>query len=176
MYPLAKALHIIGFVCWFAGLFYSIRLFIYRVETTARPQSEQAILEPQLALMTRRLWYGITWPSMLITLGCGTWLLYQYGLWSMPWVHIKLSLVLLLVIYHGVSQGIFNALHKQQCRWTSKALRLWNEVATLLLVATVFVAVFKQGMDALWGTLAFFAFAALLMLGIKVYGALRKKA
>lgn len=174
MYPLAKALHIIGFVCWFAGLFYAIRLFIYRVEALERPPEVREILEEQLAIMTRRLWFGITWPSMIATVGFGLWLLYQYKLWSLPWVHIKLTLVALLVIYHLISHRIYRQLKAGACTWSSKALRLWNEVATLLLVAIVFVAVYKQGLDALWGVLGFFGFAIVLMIGIKTYGKIRK--
>jgi putative membrane protein len=175
-YPLAKALHIIGFVCWFAGLFYIIRLFIYRVEAKDRDADAHAILEEQLGIMSRRLWFGITWPSMILTLVFGFWLLYQYKLWSSPWVHIKLALIALLVVYHLVSHQIFRQLKHGDCKWSSKRLRIWNEVATLLLVAIVFVAVFKQGLDALWGTIGFFAFAILLMVGIKVYGRVRGKA
>ncbi len=174
-YPLAKALHIIGFVCWFAGLFYAIRLFIYRVEARDRDAAASAILEEQLSIMSRRLWFGITWPSMILTLVCGSWLLYLYRLWGEPWVHIKLSMIALLVIYHLVSHRIYTQLREGRCRWTSKGLRIWNEVATLLLVAIVFVAVFKRGLNALWATLGFFVFAILLMVGIKVYGKLRAK-
>ncbi len=175
MYPLAKALHIIGFVCWFAGLFYAIRLFIYRVEAQERAPEARAILEQQLAIMTRRLWFGITWPSMIATVGFGLWLLYQYKLWSLPWVHIKLALIVLLIAYHLVSHRIYKQLKAGVCTWSSKALRIWNEVATLLLVAIVFVAVFKQGLDALWGTLGFFGFAIVLMIGIKGYGKMRNR-
>ena len=174
-YPLAKALHIIGFVCWFAGLFYVVRLFIYRVEAQERPAAERDVLEAQLKIMTRRLWFGITWPSLIATIGFGSWLLSQYGMWSMPWVHIKLTLVGLLTVYHLVTHRIYRQLKEGTCQWSSGRLRLWNEVATLLLVAIVFVAVFKQGLDALWGTVGFFGFAILLMIGIKTYGKIRKK-
>ena len=95
---------------------------------------------------------------MIATVGFGLWLLYQYKLWSLPWVHIKLTLVALLVIYHLISHRIYRQLKAGACTWSSKALRLWNEVATLLLVAIVFVAVYKQGLDALWGVLGFFGF------------------
>lgn len=174
-YPLAKALHIIGFVCWFAGLFYIVRLFIYRVEAQDRSATERDILEAQLAIMSRRLWFGITWPSMILTLVFGFWLLWQYRLWSLPWVHIKLSLIALLVGYHLVTHRIYAQLREGRCQWSSKALRIWNEVATLLLLAIVFVAVFKEGLHALWATIGFLGFAVALMLGIKGYGRLRAK-
>ena len=174
-YPLAKALHIVGFVSWFAGLFYIIRLFIYRVEAKEGDKTAAEILEAQLAIMTRRLWFGITWPAMIFTLGCGFWLLYQYGLWHEPWVHVKLTLMAILVGYHLVSHTIYKQLKAGHCKWSSKGLRIWNEVATLLLVAIVFVAVFKQGLDALWATVGFFVFAIVLMIGIKTYGKLRRR-
>ena len=173
IYPLAKALHIIGFVCWFAGLFYIIRLFIYRVEARERDADARAILEEQLAIMSRRLWFGITWPAMILTLGCGAWLLYQYRLWGEPWVHVKLTMIALLVAYHLITHVVFKQLKEQRCQWSSKSLRIWNEVATLLLVGIVFVAVFKQGLDALYASLGFFLFGILLMVGIKVYGKIR---
>ncbi len=175
-YPLAKALHIIGFVSWFAGLFYIIRLFIYRVEAQSKSETERDILEAQLAIMSRRLWFGITWPAMIFTLGCGTWLLVQYGLYSMPWVHMKLTLVALLVGYHLITHRIYRQLRAHTCRWSSKGLRIWNEVATLLLLAIVFVAVFKESLHALWATFGFIGFAMVLMIGIKVYGKVRAKA
>lgn len=173
-YLLAKALHVIGFVCWFAGLFYVVRLFIYIVEAADNDGEGHRMVEAQLKIMSRRLWFGITWPSLIATLGFGGWLLYQYQLYALPWVHIKLTLVGLLVIYHLWTHRIYKQLTLGTCQWTSKQLRLWNEVATLLLVAIVFVAVFKQGMDAVWGTVGFFGFAALLMIGIKIYGKIRK--
>ena len=174
-YPLAKALHIIGFVCWFAGLFYIIRLFIYRVEARELEPSASKVLEAQLSIMSRRLWFGITWPAMIFTIGCGAWLLYQYRLWGQPWVHVKLTLMAVLVGYHLISHAIYRQLKDGRCKWTSRGLRIWNEVATLLLVAIVFVAVFKEGLDALWATVGFFVFAIVLMIGIKTYGKLRKK-
>lgn len=173
-YPLAKALHIVGFVSWFAGLFYIIRLFIYRIEAKEREPEAQAILDKQFAIMSRRLWFGITWPAMIITAIFGFWLLEQYGMWQAPWVQIKLALLALLFGYHLVCHRIYKQLNANTCKWTSKGLRIWNEVATLLLVAIVFVAVFKQGLDALWGTIGFFGFAIVLMIGIKTYGKLRK--
>ena len=76
-YQLAKALHVIGFVSWFAGLFYIVRLFIYQVEAARGPNA--AALVPQFQLMQRRLWYGITWPAMVFTWAAGLWLAMQYA-------------------------------------------------------------------------------------------------
>jgi len=70
-----KALHIIFVVTWFAGLFYVVRLFVYQAEAKDKPDNERAVLEPQYKLMAKRLWYGITWPSMILAITFGTWML-----------------------------------------------------------------------------------------------------
>ena len=64
-YNYIKALHLIFVITWFAGLFYIPRLFIYHIEATQKTASEQKILSEQLKLMSKRLWYIITWPSAI---------------------------------------------------------------------------------------------------------------
>jgi len=67
-YSYIKALHIIFVVTWFAGLFYIVRLFIYFAEAQEKPEPERSILQNQFRIMQKRLWYGITWPSAILTL------------------------------------------------------------------------------------------------------------
>ena len=74
-YLYLKALHIIFVVTWFAGLFYIVRLFIYHTEALAKNEPERSILSDQLAIMTKKLWYIIAWPSAVITLIMGVSLL-----------------------------------------------------------------------------------------------------
>lgn len=143
-YLTVKALHLVGVVAWFAGLFYMPRLLIYDVEANDRPDHERRVLQPQFRLMGRRLWYGITWPAMLFTLVFGLWTVTLYDQWSRPWVHVKLALVALLVVYHLVMGRIRTQLVAGTCRWSSTQLRLWNELATLHLIVTVFVASLKE--------------------------------
>ena len=89
-----KAVHIIFIVTWFAGLFYMPRLFVYIIESHAKSEPEKSILLRQLNLMASRLWYGITWPSAIITLGMGTSLLINQPEWlSIGFMHMKLTLV-----------------------------------------------------------------------------------
>src|SRR5690606_34717573 len=91
-----KALHIIFVVTWFAGLFYIVRLFIYQVEALEKPEPERGILGKQLNLMARRLWWGITWPSAILTLVFGIWVLSQrWGYLEMGFMHAKLGFVFL---------------------------------------------------------------------------------
>mgnify|MGYP003414275209 FL=1 len=77
MYPYLKSLHIIFVVTWFAGMFYMPRLFIYNTEAEAKNEIEKNILHTQFRVMMKRLWYGITWPSAIITLALGLSLLFN---------------------------------------------------------------------------------------------------
>lgn len=147
-YTYIKALHLVAVVSWFAGLLYIVRLFIYHVEAAARPDAERKVLEAQFALMERRLWYGITWPAFLATAAFGIWLMLLVRAYEASWFHLKLGLLLLLVGYHLSCGKIRKDLAAGACRLTSKQLRIWNEVATLLLFAIVFAAVLKSPLAA----------------------------
>ena len=109
-YNYFKALHLIFVITWFAGLFYIPRLFIYHIEAQEKDLPERAILSEQLKMMAKRLWYIITWPSaILATLFAGV-LLYLLPAWlSQDWMLIKLSFVVLLVVYHLKTHQIFLA-------------------------------------------------------------------
>lgn len=165
-----KALHIIFIVTWFAGLFYIVRLFIYQTEAIDKPETEKKILLPQLSIMAKRLWLGITWPSAIITLILGATLLISQPSWlNLPFMHIKLTFVLLLYIYHLLCHRIYKKLQNGTKVWSSNQLRMWNELATLLLVTIVFLIVLKNSVDWLFGTLGLVIFAIVLMIAIRVY-------
>lgn len=169
-YAYIKALHIIFVVCWFAALFYIVRLFIYATEAQLKTEAEKNILTPQFLLMQRKLWFIIGWPSMIGTFTFGTWMLYLNPvLLSMPWMWLKLILVSLLAIYHFECQRIFKKQREGKFNYTSFKLRLFNELATVFLVAIVFLAVVKSQNGLLWGLLGLIAFAAMLMLGVTLY-------
>jgi len=171
-----KALHIIFIVTWFAGLFYIVRLFIYQTETLEKSPEEQKILRPQLDIMAKRLWLGITWPSAILTLIFGTWTLsYRWGYLEMGFMHAKLGFVLLLYIYHFMCHGIYKDLQKGKAKWGSTKLRIWNEAATVLLVAIVFLIVLKNLVDMIWGVVGLLILSGLLMAGIKIYKKQREK-
>lgn len=174
-YLAIKATHIIGFVAWFAGLFYIVRLFIYHTEALARPDEERRILVPQFLLMQRRLWYGITWPAMIVTVSGGLWLAALYGQWQLPWVHLKLASVGVLAVYHLICGRIFRQLRAGNSRWSSHALRIWNEVATLLLIAIVCVAVLKDGILHAWAPMLLVLISIILLVAISIYARLRHK-
>lgn len=174
MYLPLKALHIVAMVAWFAGLFYIVRLFVYLRETQDRPSAERAILEPQLAQMARRLWFGITWPAGIATLLFGLGLLPYF--WPPPlWLELKLGLVAGLVGYHLACHRIHARLQRGEAVWTSRGFRVWNEVATLFLVSIVSLVVLKDAMSLAYGVAGLAAFTLVLMAGITGYRRLRER-
>jgi putative membrane protein len=171
-----KALHIIFIVTWFAGLFYIVRLFIYQVESLQRPEAERAILKPQLDLMAYRLWYIITWPSAILTLVFGIWVLsYRWGYLELPFMQAKLFFVALLYGYHIGCHFIFKSLQTGITTWTGNKLRIWNEASTLLLFAIVFLIVLKNLASMVWGIVGLLVLGILLMVGIKLYKRIRER-
>lgn len=173
MYLYVKAIHIIFIVTWFAGLFYMPRLLIYTVEATENKSSENQILIDQLKLMQRRLWYGITWPSAILTLVFGSWMLYMFG--SFPnWLITKLLFVVGLYLYQFLTHFIFKQQQQGVFKYSSMQLRIWNEVATLFLVAIVFLVVVKDGLVWTQALGGLFAFILVLLAAIKIYKKVRK--
>jgi putative membrane protein len=124
--------------------------------------------------MQKRLWYGITWPSAILTLIFGGWLWYLFG--SLPtWLLIKLCFVAALFLYHLSLHSIF----KQQANgvfiYSSQQLRIWNEIATLFLITIVMLAVVKQMLSVVWAIAGLVVFTILLLVAIKLYKKFREK-
>ncbi|HET6991500.1 MAG TPA: CopD family protein, partial [Bacteroidia bacterium] len=152
-YVYIKALHIIFMVCWFAALFYMPRLLIYHVEADAKQEPERNILSEQLKIMQRRLWNAIAWPSMILTWVFGLWLIIDNqimfadhlvpNLLTQPWFILKLVFVFLLSLYHLQTHFIFKKQQKDEFKWNSFMLRMWNEVATVFLFAIIFLVIPK---------------------------------
>lgn len=170
-----KAVHIIFVVTWFAGLFYMPRLFVYILESHQKSEPEKSILLKQLNLMASRLWYGITWPSAIITLGMGTAMLIHQPAWLQHgFMHIKLSLVFLLYGYHFSLQYLFNQLKRGVVRYSSQQMRLWNEVSTLFLISIVFIIVLKNTLSMVWGLAGLLGVTLLILAGMSLYKSYRK--
>ena len=173
MYFYIKALHIIFIVTWFSGMFYIVRLFIYLREAQDKPEVEKQILSAQFSIMIKRLWLGITWPSAILTIIFGGWMGYLYG--SIPqWLGIKLGFVSALYAYQFSLQRIYADQLKGIFTLTSQQLRLWNEVATIFLIAIVMLVSVKQSMSLVWGLVGLITFILLITSGIKIYKILRK--
>ena len=174
-YNYIKALHLIFVITWFAGLFYIPRLFIYQIEASLKPKPESKILSEQLKLMTKRLWHIITWPSAILATGFAIWLLIINPYWlQQGWMHVKLAFVVLLFAYHYKNHLIYKQFQQDDIRWTSNQMRLWNEGATIILFAVVFLVILKSAINWIYGLVGLVGLAVLLMLGIKAYKNFRK--
>ncbi len=174
MYFYVKAIHIIFIVTWFAGMFYLPRLFIYNTEANEKPEPDRSILQQQFTIMIKRLWLGITWPSAILTVILGAWMGWLYG--SIPqWLAIKLVFVSALYAYHFTLQKIYTEQLKGIFRFSSTQLRIWNEIATILLVAIVMLVTVKQSMSLVWGVIGLVLFILLLMSAIRIYKLIREK-
>jgi len=175
-YNYIKSLHLIFVITWFAGLFYQPRLFIYHIEASKKKSPEKEILEKQLKLMARRLWYIITWPSAILATIFAIWLLILMPNWlSQSWMLIKLGFVLLLILYHFKTHQMFLQLQKDVINYSSVFMRLWNEGATLFLFAIVFLAILKSSIHWVFAFGGIIGLIVFLALGIKLYKKYRSK-
>lgn len=175
-YLYVLSVHIIFVVSWMAGLFYSVRLFIYHKEAEDRPELERNILKKEYERMELKLWNIITTPAMVLTLLAGILMIWiRPGLLQMPWLHVKLGFVIALLAYHFICQNIMKQLKQGHCQISSFRLRLWNEVATILLVAIVFTVVLKSAVDWVYGLIGLILFALVIMLAVKWYKGYRKR-
>ena len=175
-YEYVKSLHLIFVITWFAGLFYIPRLFIYHIEARQKPQPDADILSELLKLMSKRLWYIITWPSAILATVFAVWLLILVPGWlEQSWMHVKLTFVALLFAYHIKNHFIFKQFQNDDIRWSSNGMRLWNEGATLILFAIVFLVILKSAINWIWGLVGLIGLGVILMLGIKLYKRIRKR-
>ncbi len=173
-----KALHIFGFVAWFAGLFYLVRMFVYHVEAADKAEPERAILQKQFNLMEWRVYKIICNPAMMITWTCGLGMLYMNGMeWFKlnSWMHIKILLLILLTVYHVYTKSIIRKLEKGELPFNSFQFRLLNEVPTLFLLAIVLLAVIKNNLNFLYAFGGILAFGFVLYMATKAYKRRRER-
>lgn len=167
-----KALHILFVVTWFAGLFYFVRLLIYQAEAAEKEEPARSILLEQYRGQLIRLWRGITVPSAVLTAILGSWMALLYG--SLPvWLLVKIAFVAGLYLYHLSCWWLYRKHLAGHYVWSSMRLRIWNEVATIFLVAIVFLVVLKSTLSMFWGIIGLLLFIALLLLAILLYKRLR---
>lgn len=174
-YSWFKAFHIIGVVVWFAGLFYLVRLFIYHIEAEQEPEPAKTILQKQYQIMSKRLYNIITTPGMLVTVACAVGLLVSQPDWlHQTWLHVKLGFVVLLLGYHHYCKRLMKQLEAGTCKWTSKQMRALNEAPTLLLVAIVLLAVFKDTLPTDTTVWVIFGLVVLMAVTIQLYARKRR--
>ena len=171
-YLIAKCIHIIFVVSYFAGLFYMVRLFIYHTEALEKEEPERSILHKQFSFMEERLWNIITVPALKLMVLSGIYLFYamQWVYFTQGWMHVKLLFIVFLFVYHYYSWHIMKRLQAGQTTLTSVQLRMLNEVATIILFVVVFAVVLRGYFVAYWyaSLLAFVAMGVLIMLVVKL--------
>ncbi|MBG1240521.1 protoporphyrinogen oxidase HemJ [Nostoc sp. NZL] len=175
-YSWFKAFHIVGFVVWFAGLFYLVRLFIYHVEANLEPEPARTILKNQYQIMEKRLYYIITNPGMFVTIAMAIGLVStEPDILKEGWLHIKLLFVAILIGYHHYCARLMKKLAVDECRWSGQQLRALNEAPTVMLVAIVLLAVFKNNLPTDIAAWAIFAMIILMAVTIQLYAKKRRQ-
>ena len=171
-YLIAKCIHIIFVVSYFAGIFYMVRLFIYPTEALEKEEPERSILHKQFSFMEERLWNIITVPALILMVLSGIYMFYamQWVYFTQGWMHVKLLFIVFLFVYHYYSWRIMKRLQAGQTTLTSVQLRMLNEVATIILFVVVFAVVLRGYFVAYWyaSLLAFVAMGVLIMLVVKL--------
>lgn len=175
-YRYILAVHIIFVISWMAGLFYGVRLFIYHTEAHHKPEPAGSILKEEYAKITARLWNIITTPAMVLTVAAGIAMLYiNPGLLYQRWMLVKLAFVAALLAYHFICRHIMLQLRDGNFKWSSGSLRIWNEVATIILVAIVFTVILKSAVDWVYGLTGLLLFSLVIMTAVKIYKRYREK-
>jgi putative membrane protein len=170
------ALHIIFVITWFAGLFYIVRLFVYHAEAGLKNEPDRSILIDHFKGAEKRLWYGITWPSAILAYIFGLWILFTvYGTNIPAWLQLKLCFVAGLTIYHLMCGRIFRRFQNGEIPFSGMKMRLWNEVATVFLVAIIFIVILKDTTNWIKGLAGLLIFSGLLVLAINFYKKIREK-
>ncbi|MBP0016212.1 MAG: protoporphyrinogen oxidase HemJ [Cyanobacteria bacterium SBLK] len=171
-----KAFHLIGVVVWFAGLFYLVRLFVYHAEASERDEPAQTILKAQYEIMEKRLYHIITMPGMVVTVAMAIGLIStEPEILKSGWLHIKLSLVAVLIGYHFFCGRIMKRLAAGECNWTGQQFRALNEAPTVLLLVIVLLAVFKGNLPLDLTTWLIFALVASMIAAIQLYAKKRRQ-
>jgi putative membrane protein len=134
-----KAIHLIAVICWFAGIFYLPRLFVYHA------MAEDQVSKDRFKIMERKLYRGIMNPSMIVTVVLGLWMFianieaYKGG----GWMHAKLTLVFLLIGYHHVCLAYMKKFANDANTKSDKFYRIFNEIPVFMLVAIVILVIVR---------------------------------
>ncbi|MBD2138768.1 protoporphyrinogen oxidase HemJ [Anabaena sp. FACHB-1237] len=175
-YSWFKAFHIIGFVVWFAGLFYLVRLFIYHVEANQEPEPAKTILKNQYQIMEKRLYHIITIPGMIVTVAMAIGILSTNpDFLKQTWLHFKLGFVGILLIYHHYCGRLLKQLAADECRWSGQQLRALNEAPTLLLVVIVMLAIFQNNLPTDLTAWLIFGLVIFMAVSIQMYAKIRRR-
>lgn len=172
---LFKTLHIIGFVAWFGGLFYFVRILVYHQEAQGRPADEQKVLLPQYQLMEQRVKKIILNPGMIFTWICGfAMLTLNPAYLQQTWLLVKLGVLALLTLYHFYCIKISNTIDAHPEKYNDLTFRILNEIPTILLAIIAALAVFRSAINYAYLSIGIIGFISLIAWGILAYRKRRK--
>lgn len=176
-YQWFKAFHIVGIVCWFAGMFYLPRLFVYHAEANEQSEPARSILKAQYQIMEKRLYSIIMTPAMILTIVMAIGLIStEPDVLKEPWLHVKLALVAVLVGYHHVCARIMKQFAADTCKWTGQQFRWFNEFPTVFFTIVVMLAVFKNNLPTSATAWGIFAMVIAMAAFIQLYARKRRLA
>lgn len=164
-----KSFHILGFVAWFAGLFYLPRLFVYHIEAEERQEPVKSVLKEEFNRMETRLYKLIMMPAMIFTVLMAIGIIWtEPAVMKQTWLHVKLLFVLILVGFHFYCGRLIKRLDEGTCTYNSLQMRRLNELPTILLFLVVLLAIFKNSLPtdiaAISTGAAIIAFAVIIQL------------
>lgn len=136
-YELVKVLHIIAVISWMAGLLYLPRIFVYH--SAVKIGSESDLI---FQTMERKLLRYIMNPAMIISLICGSYMIWEIG-FEFVWLHIKLTLVAILIIFHHFLARWRKNFANGKNKHSAKFYRITNEIPTLAMIGIIFFVVIK---------------------------------
>ncbi len=137
-YELAKSLHIIAVIAWMAAMLYLPRLFVYHAQTSGGSETSETF-----KVMERRLLRFIMTPAMLAAWVTGIWVTSELSAWTQGWLHTKITLVVILSGLHGMMAVQVKQFAADANRKSARYFKIVNEVPTVLLIAIVFLVIFK---------------------------------
>lgn len=176
-YQWFKAFHLVGIVCWFAGMFYLPRLFVYHAEAYEQPEPARSILKNQYEIMEKRLYSIIMTPAMLLTIAMAIGLIStEPDILKEPWLHIKIGLVLILIGYHHFCKRIMKQFATDTCKMTGQQFRWFNEFPTVFFIIVVMLAVFKNNLPTSATAWGIFAMVIAMAAFIQLYARKRRLA
>lgn len=172
---LLKTIHIIGFVSWFAGMFYLVRIFVYHSEAFEHSAEAKKVLLPQYQTMEKRVYSIIMNPAMMITWTAGLAMVVLYVVnvedWmkNNGWFHFKFTLLLLLTGYHIYTKRLMKNLAKEEKVLSSFRYRILNEVPTVFLVLITALGLYQNQINYIYLLLATGLFSGLIFYGAYAY-------
>lgn len=173
---LLKTLHIVGFVSWFAGLFYMVRIFVYHREALDQEEPDRGILSQQFDAMGKRVFKLICQPAMMFTWSCGIGMLaLNPAYFEQNWIHVKLLFLILLTIYHVYCKRFVFNLEGEKNRFEAFHFRILNEFPTVFLLIIVVLAVFRNNVNYWYLSTGVALFIGMIGWGIVAYRKKREK-